>query len=61
MFRDLSFALRTLRRTPGFTIVAVVSLALGIGANSAIFTLADGLILRPLPVPNASQVIVIQS
>jgi hypothetical protein len=61
MFRDLSYALRTLRRTPGFTAVAVLSLALGIGANSAMFTLADGLILRPLAVPNASHVIVIQS
>ncbi|MGA3236145.1 MAG: hypothetical protein ABSG03_07580, partial [Bryobacteraceae bacterium] len=61
MFRDLTYALRTLKRTPGFTVVAVVSLALGIGANSAIFTLADGLITRPLPVPDASHVIVVQS
>jgi predicted permease len=61
MFRDLTYAVRTLKRTPGFTVVAVVSLALGIGANSAIFTLADGLITRPLPVPDASHVIVVQS
>jgi putative ABC transport system permease protein len=61
MFRDLAYALHTLKRTPCFTVVAVVSLALGIGANSAIFTLADGLIRRPLPAPDASQVIVVQS
>lgn len=61
MFRDFGYALRTLRKTPGFAAVAIVSLAFGIGATSAIFTLADGLILRPMPVPNASQVIVVQS
>jgi predicted permease len=61
MFRDLTYAVRTLKRTPGFTAVAVVSMALGIGANSAIFTLADGLIMRPLPAPDAGHVIVVQS
>jgi predicted permease len=61
MLQDFGYALRTLRKTPAFTAVAVLSLALGIGANSAIFSLANGLILRSLHVPNASQVIVIQS
>ncbi len=61
MFQDFAYALRTLRKTPGFTAVAVLSIALGIGANSAIFSLADGLLLRPLPVPNASGIIAIQS
>jgi predicted permease len=61
MLQDLGYALRTLRKTPGFTAIAAVSLALGIGANSAVFSLADGLVLRPLPVPNASHLIVIQS
>ena len=61
MLQDFGYALRTLRKTPGFTTVAVLSIALGIGANSAIFSLANGLIFRPLHVPNASQVIAIQS
>jgi predicted permease len=54
--RDLRHAGRLLRRSPVFTIVAVVSLALGIGATCSIFSLADVLILRPLPVPDAGSV-----
>lgn len=46
---DVMFALRQLRRAPAFTVVAIVTLALGIGANSAIFALADAALLRPLP------------
>jgi predicted permease len=56
---DLRFALRNLRRTPIFTAVAVASLALGIGANTAIFTLIDQLMLRLLPVRDPGQLVMI--
>jgi macrolide transport system ATP-binding/permease protein len=49
-FKDVRFAVRQLRRAPGFTAVAVISLALGIGANTAIFTLIDAVLLKSLPV-----------
>src|SRR3954454_9586509 len=58
---DLKFALRTLRRSPLFTAVAILSLALGIGANTAIFTLLDQLILRLLPVKSPEQLVMIWS
>src|SRR6266536_3372154 len=58
---DLRFALRSLRRSPLFTLVAVASLALGIGANTAIFTLIDQLMLRLLPVTQPEQLVMIWS
>jgi putative ABC transport system permease protein len=56
IFADIRYSLRTLRRQPAFAVVAVLSLALAIGANSAIFSFADAVLLRPLPVRNPAAV-----
>ncbi len=61
LLSDIRFALRNLRRSPLFTFVAVASLALGIGANTAIFTLMDQLMLRLLPVKDPQQLVMIWS
>ena len=61
MLSDLRFAFRALRRSPAFTLVAVVTLALGIGANTALFSVADAVLFKPLPYPEPERIIQIES
>jgi predicted permease len=61
MMNDFKFAFRQLRKSPGFTLTAVITLALGIGANTAIFSLVDSIMLRPLPFPHQDQLMRIES
>ncbi len=61
LWSDLSHGFRTLSKNPGFTAVAVLSLAIGIGANSAIFSVTNALLLRPLPYKDADRLVILWS
>jgi hypothetical protein len=59
-FKDARHAARSLLRAPGFTLAALMTLALGIGANAAIYQLFDAVLLRPVSVPNAEQLAIVE-
>jgi hypothetical protein len=59
MLSDLSFALRQLRKSPGFAVTTILTLALGIGTTTVIYSLIDGVLLKPLPLPHPEQLVAV--
>src|SRR5215468_8165821 len=61
LISDLRYFLRTLAKSPGFAAIAILSLALGVGANTAMFSFVDAVLLRPLPVPDSGRIVEVDS
>ena len=59
--QDVRFAIRRMKSTPGFTLAAIATLALGLGVNSAALSLAHAVFLKPLPVPEASRIVLVDA
>jgi hypothetical protein len=61
LLQDLRYGLRSLRKTPAFTVAVAITIALGVGANTAVFSLIDAVVLRSLPLPNAKELVFLET